>query len=127
MPAFRKLLGRCLEKNPKNRWHAAADVRIELQSLITQGQPLEESRIVSTPPVWRRAVPVVVGMALAAAVSGAAVWKLRPASPPPPVARFTVTVPENELFNFVNRPMAISRNGMQIVYEANRRLYLRSI
>jgi serine/threonine protein kinase len=29
----RKILRRCLEKNPRNRWHAAADVRLELLDL----------------------------------------------------------------------------------------------
>src|SRR6266508_423019 len=33
-PRLTELLRRCLEKNPKKRWHAAADVRVEIETLI---------------------------------------------------------------------------------------------
>jgi len=123
----RKLLRRCLEKNPKNRWHATADVRLELQSLIAGSESLEESRTAPAFALWRRAIPVALGMVLAAAVGGITVWKSRPISPRLPVVRLSVTVPDNTTLNFVNKGIAISPDGTQIVYQVNRQLYLRSI
>jgi eukaryotic-like serine/threonine-protein kinase len=35
-PRFYDLLRRCLEKNPKRRWHAVADLRIELENIAVE-------------------------------------------------------------------------------------------
>ena len=43
-PRLIDLLRRCLEKNPKQRWHAAADVRIELEAVMGRAQTANEPR-----------------------------------------------------------------------------------
>src|SRR5438876_5615981 len=50
-PRLYDLLRRCLEKNPKRRWHAVADLRIELESIAADtyskpatAQPLAQRR-----------------------------------------------------------------------------------
>ena len=35
-PAIRRLLKRCLEKNPKRRWQAIGDVRLEVEAALTE-------------------------------------------------------------------------------------------
>ena len=43
-PRLVELLRRCLEKNPKKRWHAAADVRVEIEGLIDKATVVEQWR-----------------------------------------------------------------------------------
>jgi len=126
-PRLLDLLRRCLEKNPRNRWHAAADLRLELQSIINAGHSMPRdqpaSRSSLSKPVF---LAFAMGMVLAA-VLGFAIWQWRPSSAPVTVARFAIPIPEVQQTAFVRRNMAISPDGSQVVYEANRRLYLRSI
>ena len=126
--AIRKLLQRCLEKNPKNRWHAAADIRLELQASMTGS--LEESP--ATParpphPAWPRVALLVLAMAVSAALGAIAVWRSRPVSTPLPVVRLSVIVPEDQLLNLTNRPFALSPDGTQMVYFVKGQLYRRLI
>src|SRR5262249_41079153 len=81
-PRLRELLRRCLEKNPKKRWHAAADVRIELDSLRGRAIVDDEPRAfaVTKPPLWKRAIPVAAALLLAAA-AGFAAWRFKPEPP----------------------------------------------
>jgi serine/threonine-protein kinase len=77
---------------------------------------------------------LVVGIAVlgSALISGLAVWNLKPSplSAPQSVARLTVTIPADEEL-VSNRPVAMSPNGLHLVYVARRggvqRLHLRSI
>ena len=77
--------------------------------------------------LWRRALPLVVTAIAAALVAGLAVaWRLWPAAAP--VTRFTLPLPEGQQFAVTNRNVAaISPDGTQMVYVANRQLYLRSM
>ena len=62
-PRLVELLRRCLEKNPKKRWHAAADVRVEVEALIDKATVVEVAGVAATPrPWWRRALPVAAGL-----------------------------------------------------------------
>jgi serine/threonine-protein kinase len=122
---LKDLLRRCLEKNPRNRLHAAADVRIELQSIVNASP--EADRRPATPRRNRvvsvtAAVATIFGILL----GGLAVWQWKP-SPVVAVARFTLPLPEIQQPSFFYKGIEISRDGTQIVYEGNRRLYLRSI
>ena len=42
-PRLVEVLRRCLEKNPKKRWHAAADVRVEIEAVIGRASIVEET------------------------------------------------------------------------------------
>jgi hypothetical protein len=65
--------------------------------------------------VWRRLVPLIATAVLdAAPTSGVWCWQ-RPAVPPQPVTRFTLSIPEGQQFNDGGlAPFAISRDGTQI-------------
>ena len=71
-PKISELLRRCLEKNPKRRWHAAGDVRIEIESIIAdpRGVLVEPSQAAASAPLWKRAVPLLVTAGLTAAILG---------------------------------------------------------
>ncbi len=123
-PAIRRLLERCLEKNPKHRWQAIGDTRLEIDEILrtpegTRAEPVAQGR---------RALPYVatLGVAIVAAAIGG--WYARPLLGPEPrtVARFEYELPEAE------RPpealmVAISPDGSQVVTSGSNGLHLRSM
>jgi serine/threonine-protein kinase len=126
-PRLIDLLRRCLEKNPKQRWHAAADVRIELDAVMGRAQVVNEPRQTAGKPhrMWKRALPVTASLLIAALGSGYSVWMLKPA-PPRSVTRFVIPLPEGQRFtDEIGQLVAISSDGTNVVYVANERLYLR--
>jgi serine/threonine-protein kinase len=124
-PRLTNLLRRCLAKNRKERWYAVGDIRIELQSI--QAQPLRaDATVKAHVPLWRRAIPVVVAVILAAGVGAAAMWVDRPAPSPGHVARYSFNLPKDQNFTRLGRPIiAISHDGTKIAYVANNQLYLK--
>jgi Tol biopolymer transport system component len=128
-PRLTELLRRCLEKNPKKRWHAAADVRVEIELLIGRALIVDEPRLATAMPhqPWKRAIVVAASVLVGALAAGYAVWSLKP-EPPRTVARFTVPLPEGQQFTNTGRQVvAISPDGSNLVYVANNRLYLRPL
>jgi serine/threonine-protein kinase len=129
-PKVEDLIGRCLAKNRKERWHAIADVRVELQSVMTdpQGLKVRTTRSgVERKPLWKRTIPIAITAILAGAIGAATVWILRP-SHPAPIARFSFALPEGERFTARGlNVIAISPDGANVVYAANDQLYLRAI
>jgi serine/threonine protein kinase len=121
-PRLREILARCLEKNPKQRWHAAADVRMEIESATDRAATSGEERSGWS---WKRAGAVAAATVIATLTAGYAAWTLTP-TPPRAMTRFLLTLPEGQQFSHVGRPvLAVSRDGANLVYVANRRLYLR--
>jgi eukaryotic-like serine/threonine-protein kinase len=125
-PRIRDLLRRCIEKNPKRRWYAIADLRMELEGIATQpstaplrAQPIETQ-------LWKRVLPYAIAVALTGIIAGLVGWRLHPPSSVPAVARFAVSLPQGQLFTSVPG-LAISRDGRRIAYIANQQLYVRSI
>jgi serine/threonine protein kinase/Tol biopolymer transport system component len=135
-PKAEELIRRCLAKNRKDRYHAIADVRVELETIMADplGLLVKGERVYAPRPLWKRAIPVLVAAILAGTVVGIAVWNARPSIAPPTITRFLFTLPEGQQFlddnPLVPAPflqlLAISPDGTQMVYVANRRLYLRS-
>ena len=124
-----ELIRRCLAKDPKKRWHAAADVRMEIETILAESRGLKapEALAVERRPLWKRSVPFVVNAILIASLTGAIVWNIRPKSPGL-VSRFTFILPDGQTITRGGRPaVVISPDGQNIVYQANRQLYLRSI
>ena len=69
-----------------------------------------------------------VGVMLASALVGIAVWNAKPIPPRLIITRFSYTLPNGERFTDQFLPsVAISPDGSQVVYVANQRLYLRSM
>ena len=126
-PRLIEILRRCLEKNPKQRWHAAADVRLQIDAL--GGPMLEDSRVSALPtrPLWKTATgAAAVGLA-AALAAGYAAWTMKPEAPRA-ITRFSLALPDGQQFSNVGRPViTLSPDGTKLVYLANRRLYLRNM
>jgi eukaryotic-like serine/threonine-protein kinase len=128
-PRVQDLLRRCLEKNPRRRWYAIGDVRVEIETVCANPTVAvqEEPHVVRSKLSWKRVIPALVGTLIVGVAAGASTWYFRP-STPLIVTRFPITLAEGQQFTNIGRSIvAISRDGTQMVYVANRGLYRRSM
>ena len=115
---LRQLVQTCLQKNPKQRVHDVADVRLAMEGAFetTVSQPSEP---VFRPQlqVWQRpTVAAVAGLALLV-IGGGAVWNLmQPA--PRPVARSLLNPPHSTTLDMgiLSVNVALTPNGTRVVY-----------
>jgi len=96
--SLRRLLRRCLERNPKNRLHDAADARLVLEDLLRE-VPVEtgeeaSARPASRPDRARRALPWAVAL-LASGTTAVVLWRgsSGPVAEERAVSEFGVLVP----------------------------------
>jgi serine/threonine-protein kinase len=119
--SVRRLLRRALERDRRRRLADVADARLELEA--DSEQPLGDRH-------GSRGQSIVLAVAaavIAAAISGMAVWWTS-ASGFRPVARLTIMLPPGQQFTATARQfLAISPDGTKIAYQANDRLFLRSL
>ena len=85
----RRILRRCLQKDPKRRLQHIGDARLELADV---GQ--EDPTALRVAPVRRRLWPIVAAATAGAAAVSAALWMLPRGESARPVTRFPVLVPE---------------------------------
>jgi len=124
--SIRRLLRRCLEKNPGRRLHDIADARLEIdEALATPVEDPSENRAAS-------ANRIAIAIASTAIITAALVWMLKPSAPPPaamPAARFVVA-PSEPLAD-TDGVLVMSRDGRRIAYAAGpagkQRLFVREI
>jgi serine/threonine-protein kinase len=125
--SIRSLLRRCLEKDRTRRVADISTARFVIEELERSGAPPSSFPTVSAPP-WRGLVPLLAVATVVALVTSAAWWIARPPTPAAGVIRFALTLPEGQRFT-ENGPriLAFSRDGAQVVYVADRRLFLRAV
>jgi serine/threonine-protein kinase len=126
-PRVPELLRRCLEKDPRRRWHAVADTRVEIEVILAdpRGVILDAQLIPRRRPLWKRAIPVITGLVAGAIGVGGAVWILKPQAAPV-VTQFRFPLPDGQTFTESTRPLlTISPDGTAFAYAANGRLYLK--
>mgnify|MGYP000278569175 CR=1 FL=1 len=130
-PRLRRLLERCLDRDHRQRLRDIGEARVEIAKIASGAPDVSgintASALTMAPvPLWRRATPVALGLALAAAAAIAA-WTLKPSAPPSTaVTRFPFTLPAGQQFTNMGRlVVAIAPDGSQLVYVANNRLYLK--
>ena len=123
----RRLLQRCLEKDPKRRLHASADVRIEIDDVLAPVPSVTGATTIASAR-RHRLVPLILTALLAMAlVAGLLFWNaIAPAQSG--VTRFTITLPANIT---LRDPMALSPDGRTLVYTGvdadGSRLYRRTL
>jgi Tol biopolymer transport system component len=136
-PAIRRLLRRCLERNPKDRLHDIADARIVLDEVIAgksdAALPAEAPVPGAATPAWRRWLPwAIATLALAAALG---VWVAgRWGSSVSPLF-VDVGPPKGERFQFqgdFGAPVVLARDGTQVAFgavgsDSKTRLWVRSL
>ena len=112
---IRRLLERCLQRDPKRRLRDVGDAAIELDAAAGEAGAVDT---VAHPVSWRRvALPALGILLLVAAASGAIVWRLmRPA--PAAATRLAILPPADvELIAWNNHhTIAISPDGRRVAY-----------
>ena len=135
-PRVSTLVRRCIEKEPKQRLHDMADVRLAMEGAFeTRVSTRDEPIAVPQLQIWQRPIPLTVAVLGLVILTGLGVWSaMRPTDPPaPPVRHFALDIgPASPLPgpNLHAMP-AWSPDGTQLVYAANvagtHQLYLRSL
>ena len=134
----RQLIQICLQKDPKQRFHDVADVRLAMagafETTIQSASPSDVSgAAIPARPSHLVTAAVAVAVAL---VTGLAVWGVTrsPSPTEPPVTRFAITPPPGTtVTSNVTVPLDISPQGTRVVFAAgsgavsldDSRLYLR--
>jgi len=130
-PAVRTLIRRCLAKDRRQRVADISAAKFILSELGNVGAAATTAALpVAAAPQshWRTLAVAAAAAVLTAIVIGAGVWALRPTPSTPLVTQFAFTLPEGQSFTGVGRQLvAISPDGTKVVYQANSRLYLRSL
>jgi len=111
--ALRKLLQRCLTKNPKDRLQAIGDARIVLEDLIADPDAEAVTLDAVGYPLWKKVVPwALVPLALAAG------FFLRPPGPPASrvVSQFELPMPANSvLLHNYRRAVELSPSALDLI------------
>jgi serine/threonine-protein kinase len=121
---IRAVLKRCLQKDPRQRLHDIADVRLLMDDAA--GDRPDNAAVAP-----RRRWPIAIAIGVAAAmiaVAAAAIVLNRRSAVALAVMKATFPLPDGQVFtNAGRRVVAISPDGSQFAYVANSRLYLRSL
>ena len=125
-PQVDRLLSRCLEKEPNNRFESARDLAFSLRSHVSEhvsGQTTESeaqpapSALVTSPALWKRAIP----WSITAVMTGALIlgWVFsRPDIEVPQIVHASVLPPEEAIFDSNAGPMALSPDGRLLAFVA---------
>jgi eukaryotic-like serine/threonine-protein kinase len=130
--SLRKLLQRCLVKNPKNRLQAIGDARIVVQELLDKPEEAEPATAIPDRyPLWKKLLPWA-----AAIVFLGVGFLLKPSSAPPerPLLQFDFPLTDGRLFVHSDRPgLDVSADGRRVAFigsvsgGSGRRVYVRNL
>ena len=128
-PSVRTFLQRCLQKNPKQRLHDIADMRLALEGGFETPAADAGPSVGEAYSVWRRPLALVVATAIVAVLAtGFAAWSLWHTVEPVTVSRFDYDLPEGQQFRNRFWPlMALSADGRTIGYSTQQGLALRRL
>ena len=124
-PVVRKLLRRCLDKNPRTRLRDVGDARAEITEAVSTPDA-DTGAVVASPllQVWQRPMPLAAGVLLLLLITGLTVWGLAaPRAGPAPLARFLI--PLSSDVRQGGRGVAVSPDSANIAYHVNDGLWLR--
>ena len=119
---LRRLLQRCLEKDPKRRLRDIGDARLDLDAVPDAPAGALSSR--ASRPLTRA---VVMGGTVVVGLTAFAVWRFANTDDPVTRTATRLEIPFGDGDIAPYGPVAaLSRDGKRVVYAANRRLYLRT-
>ena len=126
-PRVVDLLRRCLEKNPKKRWHSAADVRLELDAILERSAFTDDTRPTRDRD-WLRHGLAMAAALVAGAALGVLIYRAVYPTPVARVTRFTLRLPEGQQLAQPNRALvALSPDSNLLVYHATAGLFVRDM
>ena len=124
-PGLSRVLSRCLEKDPRRRWHHIADVRLELEQTGSGSMPSAAAESVGAASHrWARRAWLpwtLAALFLAAAATLAVRRQMAPGGGGGdlPYIRFEVSLPEGQELALEHSPaLAVSPDGRHVVYVA---------
>ena len=125
-PAIHRLLRRCLERDRKKRWPNAATARMECDDALTLPNDSRARSVLAPASMSRWAV--AAGFIAGAVIVATLGWARWPSpAPAPESSRFAIDLPADRQFTRAGRHvLALSPDGMQLAYVANRQLFLHS-
>jgi eukaryotic-like serine/threonine-protein kinase len=129
--SIRRLLRRCLEKDPDRRLHHIADARLEIADAMS-GPSSDETVKPHVPPVWTRILPWAIA-AIALSIAAFAVWATSGgrSSEAAPVRRLELNLPPGVEMFTSSQTVAVSPDGTRIAFigirSGARQVYLRSL
>ena len=122
---IRRLLFRCLIKDPKRRLRDIGDVRLEIgaadeeAALPDAAAPLRSARTGSRWLPWMLAGALAIGLAAMIA------WNLSRPAPTSSVTRFTIVPPDAPPFAGTTHLLSLSPDGTEIMYTSTNRIFRR--
>lgn len=129
-PAIRTLIERCLIKDRRQRiadLSVASFVLAEARALDTPGTPQAPVHTGSRASGRRWLAPLAAGIGASALVAFGA-WSMRPEPTDRPVARFSITLAEDERITTPARQLvALSPNGRRMTWVGAGRVLIRSV
>jgi eukaryotic-like serine/threonine-protein kinase len=131
-PSIRKLLARCLEKDPKRRLQAIGEARIAIEETLSRAEaapplgPLlteEGKREARGGEPWRRALPWALAALASAAflITLGILWRASRSTAPAFPIRSFIPAPDNTSFVFVGDaggPPVLSPDGQNLAFVA---------
>jgi serine/threonine protein kinase/Tol biopolymer transport system component len=130
-PVLRRLLARCLKKDPKDRLQAIGDARIEITDAIAGGgESSTRSAVVHPRAAWRHSLPWAVAALLAIALAGTLLLRERTRYASSGTTRLELMLPlSTDLASNGWPAVSISPDGSQIAFVASvrgvRRVFVR--
>jgi Tol biopolymer transport system component len=112
-PAIERIVRRCLEKNPEQRFQSASDLSFALGALSGTDTSAMARAVAASPkiPVLRWAI-IIAGGALALAAVAAGTWSVARRPQPTTLMQFALAVPDEMSISH----MALSRDGTMLVF-----------
>ena len=122
--SLRRLVQRCLEKDPRQRLRDIGDARVELEQILgSPGADGDADRLVHQAGIWRRRSRLATGVAAVLALSCLGlIWlaatAVRTAGPADNrVSRFSIDLPKDTIMlPTFNTNVALSPDGMSLAY-----------
>ncbi|HYM22159.1 MAG TPA: protein kinase, partial [Vicinamibacterales bacterium] len=128
-PIVRRLLRRCLEKDPARRLRDIADARLDIEDALAP-QAADSARAADASG-GRSAASVAAAVAATALVTAAIVWWLKPSTPAAPAGTARFLIAPAEAMTAAEGVLVMSRDGRRIAYAAGaggrQRLFVREV
>jgi serine/threonine protein kinase len=123
-PRLRRVLDRCLAKQPRQRFHDIADARIEIEEVMAGKDDILDpatSAVTVEPGTLRRRWLFAGAIGLAALLMGLGLGTmLAPEPPSSQVVKFDLNIPDV-------RSASLSPDGSRIVYATGEKLFVREL